>query len=511
MHELSKDIGGKKYEVFGPNAIMLKWARHSDLAQSVYGRSGLTEDTLFRTLCPINPDDRQIHSKKAIQSLWLAYPELGPYPFLDTLSDFEFNRQFFPAYREHVIHQLRVFMTGLYLFDLCKPIRAKIIEETGCSSDKEGEAEFVRRWTACAISHDIGYVLENEGGNEPDGKAWLKTRDVLNRSLAAPLFSIFGKEKIPEHVEQKIIDDKEIHRLKINYQRKLEFDKDDADILDLIAGFGTISGLGNSDVPGKSPLRSYYDYAFSHDSATSPRPRFRDHGIVSALLLLRLWTDFRKYFDKLMPYKDNPLLGNIFGDLAAIQNRMPECEKSIIAAAGAIALHNIDPSLWNHGDALSNGLTLHSFEIGLGSKTSLAFLLGLADTLQDWDRPRFRAVKESNMPILDQRDMHFCSVNNKIRLYFKVDDETYKNPENTSESRFFKMKKDLKAYLDHQAIDELLEWGECDTQPDPVVQNENPEPVVTHEPQDPPQVKETRTVNNEQTEPGNLDDLIYII
>ncbi|RLC11966.1 MAG: hypothetical protein DRI57_18240 [Deltaproteobacteria bacterium] len=124
--ELRKNIGSRQYIVYGPNAVILEWARHSDLAKSVYDRRELTEGTLFQAVCTTNPEEMCIHAKKAIQALWRSYPELGPYPFLETLSDFEFSQQFFPGYREHVIHQLRVFLTGLYLFDLYEFLQKQI-------------------------------------------------------------------------------------------------------------------------------------------------------------------------------------------------------------------------------------------------------------------------------------------------------------------------------------------------------------------------------------------------
>ena len=41
--ELRKNIGNRQYIVYGPNAVILDWARHSDLAKSVYDRSELAE------------------------------------------------------------------------------------------------------------------------------------------------------------------------------------------------------------------------------------------------------------------------------------------------------------------------------------------------------------------------------------------------------------------------------------------------------------------------------------
>ncbi len=46
----------------------------------------------------------------------------------------------------------------------------KYLEDIGCPDVNVGKAEFVRRWIACAIFHAIGYILENEAGNDLMGK-----------------------------------------------------------------------------------------------------------------------------------------------------------------------------------------------------------------------------------------------------------------------------------------------------------------------------------------------------
>ena len=144
-------------------------------------------------------------------------PELGPYPFLDTLSDFEFNRKFYPDYREHVNHQLRVFWLGQYLFGMCGPIRERVLAEIGAGDEAAGTAEFLRRWCACAIYHDIGYVLECEGAAEPGSDEWNTVCRAINDTRHAPLSGLpmfskrlggrcgafgyrrSGTERIPSH------------------------------------------------------------------------------------------------------------------------------------------------------------------------------------------------------------------------------------------------------------------------------------------------------------------------
>ena len=68
------------------------------------------------------------------------------------------------------------------------------------------------------------------------------------------------------------------------------------DVLDDIAQFGWMSGFGEKK--GASPFRSYCDYAFGHRPVGGTRPRFRDHGIRGAILLLKTWKDFGEYVQK---------------------------------------------------------------------------------------------------------------------------------------------------------------------------------------------------------------------
>ena len=186
-NRIERTVEGGEYIFYGPNATLVHWMGASGLASEVMDRAGLGEETIFRALSTRNPEDGMLAGKSAIKALWYAWPELGPYPFLETLSDFEFNREFYPDYREHVNHQLRVFWLGLYLFEMRGPIRERVLAEIGAGDEAAGTAEFLRRWSACAIYHDIGYVLECEGANEPGSDAWNRVCRVINDTLHAPL------------------------------------------------------------------------------------------------------------------------------------------------------------------------------------------------------------------------------------------------------------------------------------------------------------------------------------
>jgi hypothetical protein len=73
-------------------------------------------------------------------------------------------------------------------------------------------------------------------------------------------------------------------------------------------------------------------------------------------------------------------------------------EKSILAAAEAISLHNINKDIWDTQGKIfrrkffpkSNYYICLTTEDATHKPRPLAFLLALVDTLQDWHRPIFR-------------------------------------------------------------------------------------------------------------------------
>ncbi len=484
MTETTRSHSHKKYRFHGPNATLIDWLDASPLAQKALEKARIEAPTLYRALSNHNPEAQSQSGKEAIKRLWHAYPELGPYPFLETLSDYEFSGKFYSNYREHVLHQLRGYWLGLYLFDTCGPIREAVLRETGEDNEAAATDAFLRRWCACAIYHDIGYILENEDANSPGGAAWQETCRILNETLYTPLSTLprLRKAGLTEVLERLIVEEKRIWRGRMT--SLIETEKHAGkDLLAHIDDYGLKARLGYEG----SPFRVYYTYAFSQAPETVKRPRFRDHGIASALLLLKTWSDFREYVEQISDCSDHPLLADVSACLTDLNNRLAAGEADIFCAAAAIALHNVTPSLWDRSDAAAHGLTLDRFKIRLVEhgpspcSTPLAFLLALTDTLQTWDRPRFRAIREDDTPGLSDQDMELWVENNKIHLYFKQDGVRFRHPESDPDSLFTKTVKNLKEYLEAPAIGDLLICREPTpaetSRPTPVI-----EPVVKPEP-----------------------------
>ncbi len=450
-------IDGRQYTLHGLNLLLVEWANNSSLGKMMYTKSGLDAQSLFKALSKENIEGQSIEARKVIQKLWYSYPEFGPYPFLDTFSEMEHMGFFFGDYRDHVIHQLKVFLLGLYIFDQCQRIKTAVLAEIG---NDDPVAEFLKRWTICALSHDIGYVLENEYALNSDESAWINMKKVMEKVLSSPISVLneFSRKELLNKDEEKLIcKDNQIPDFEILSDYDLEYVNQN-DMLDKIAEWGKKANMGTSD----SIFRTLYNYALSHDPDPPKRKRFRDHGIASAFLLFQTWYQYSQrveYFCEI----DHPLLHQkAKKELIDLKEKIKATELAIVHVAGAIALHNITPSLWTkyYDDMMGNGLNLRQFCIRLDNSDKalpFAFLLMLADALQEWDRYRYRAMKSSDKPSIDDRNFMVSIENEQIYLDYREDDK-YKDPSKVSESKFSKSKENFREYLDPDAVDKLIQW-----------------------------------------------------
>lgn len=462
MVEIHRVIEGRACSLYGASADLLVWCHGSELASRVLSEARLGEDDLILALGAPQHAERVERSKRVIQQLWGAHAGLGPYPFLDALSEFEFDRLFYPDYRDHVCHQLKVFLLGLMAYEGCAPLRTAL-DETLQLPAADARGAFAVRWLVTAVYHDIGYVLENEHAVESDGKGWRRTCADLNATLDAPLSRTRAlAEQISAEIERRVANDLQIFRLRVASPADIEREAD-FDLCELLRPEGEQAGLTAAGEP-KPPHRRYYDYALAH--APAGRPRFRDHGIASALLLLRTWRAWADYVRRLQPHFGVALLHDARDQLDAVAAAIATLGETVRAAAGAMALHNVNPTIWNREDALAHGLTLSRFRIRLvdrehGRHSPLAFALGLVDSLQDWDRPRFRAGGAIR---LDQ-DLSIRATGDRLALHVFRDAEVYRDPAHHPDSGFSKALAAMKEYLDPEAVDALVAWGEPPAEP----------------------------------------------
>jgi len=404
-------VQGKDVFVWGANADILDWVVRSDFARK-HLRPDKNLDPLLAALS-FGPywGFATAESYRLLHVFWGDDIGLGPYPLPDTLAQMEHRGAFYPEYREHVVHQLVVYLLGMMIYDTCPPLKTAIKAEIARDrvESKEVESEFVRRWTMAALAHDIGYVLEtpltdpNFPSQDTDFNwGWVskKLNERLKTPLSrVPLFAAIGMTESEETRAGVMLKE-------ISVLRELE------ESLNALPGckkyWAMLSqrcGLGHAGV--RSPILRVFDLHQVKDSET--RPRFRDHGITSALLLLTTWRCYAHHVEKHCEHWDSRQFAELRGRLEMAKSATEQVRnrRTLCAATGAIALHNIDMHILDEREYVGETLTPSRFRIrldgpategGLGP-TPLAFLLGLADTLQDWGRQVFRAPR-SNEQVL---------------------------------------------------------------------------------------------------------------
>ncbi len=518
-----KSVDGDPYFLFGVNADICAWISETDAEDRDYHQHFLDE-SLFRkypsflvtfvnadgnqedrgvegreltlkdyvlALGKRNPYERRKKCIDIIRKLWASYPGLGPYPLLDELINFENNQVFYSKYRDHAAHQLMNYLLGLYIYYHCKPIRKKVNKEIRASLEgldgKQIEDEFILRWFVASIVHDIGYVLEDpkaDPAKNEEGEI-VELWKIIEKRINNILRNCLSKTFI--FTSKGLGDDTKINEeltatysLKftlpqnINRPQKIGLVKGDKDG-DWLKKLDT--GLISSGITDtqESPLRTYYNLAHDNTPKGQSRDGFWDHGITSALILLRTWYSYREKIHATLKYATPEKEGeDKFGELMLshckeifdflskyqsgkfIDNQLPN-EKSILAAAEAISLHNINKDIWgNQSEAFrNNNFAKSNYSISFDTEDAthrpkpLAFLLALVDTLQDWHRPHFNLYidQERSTGLID-KDLSITfdkgRDSNKIQLYYQEDDE-YK-----------KVIERLQAFLDNKAIEDLL-------------------------------------------------------
>lgn len=149
------------------------------------------------------------------------------------------------------------------------------------------------------------------------------------------------------------------------------------------------------------PIQSYYELGKKEKPLTpKDRPRFRDHGILSALILLHQFYRLKDSFQNLSSDSfpkgiDRPIQEKL---IEMIDNQIVDkCENIVKEAAFAIALHNVNVDIWDIDTTKGKPyhLSLRDYRIDL-TENPLAFLLALTDVLQCWNRPKRRFEENIN-------------------------------------------------------------------------------------------------------------------
>lgn len=460
--------------VYGVNATLVKFAAESDLckaAMSPYKEQEL-ENCLYSILSPNTDDIQAINTAtQIIKKLWTHQRVLGPYPLIETLEYAQCHSCFYEGYRDHLIHQIKVFLLGIYIYEKFPDSIAKAINKEIGLHEKEGKQRFIRRWLAASLFHDVGYVLESEKTKDT-GDFWKKIQEGFSLAYKAPISCI--TDKINEKREMDIAS-----RLNIPHEWNYSFsrigviteNRKDIDLLGKLESYAQSSLLGNISQNGEPLLRRFLNFA--KKIKPKKRPSFWDHGIISAAFLLESWTNYKSRLDSFSneAQLDDSKIKSRRKFLLDLNSNTQAVENDIIAAAGAIALHNINLNAWETNQLTESDFEVDLYRLMLNDRTDeelpgalpLAFLLGLTDTLQCWDRCQFNLPdSNSEQNSISGNELHIEAYNDKLCLWFSKDAKRFHNPSG-DDGYYNLIVNELKEYLEERAIADLIEFKYINT------------------------------------------------
>ena len=415
---------------------------------------------------------RSRSARRLITSLWTTHGFLNFIPLIDHLSSLEQDRAFYKYYRDHLNHEVLLFLLGAYIYFNSPPFRQSIdheIRETYAGlpvnlSDEAVEKEFLFRWKLISTFHDVGYLFEVDPAKD-DAQGRIRTKEellgksfrVVDKVRRAFLFDYFMQYvRVPDADKwnerlQRAATTEEGRRLA--RQRKAAMIREarrlaqyfgartdkygpeitrESDLFELRTGdqrdaFDLMSLHIASPYIGQQFLRNYFDLCRNYDvydqSGKKQRGPFLDHGIMSALILLKSADIQRFYLKQLFdryvfnqPHlpgelQMHPRLMSLLND-AKMGDRLNAAHFFVRFShvAGAIALHNVSPRMYRReqcqdfdakhnrtGERLEDAFHTEPlgaagrYAIGL-EENPLAYLTTLADMLQDWDRHSFRRI-----------------------------------------------------------------------------------------------------------------------
>ena len=476
------------YLISGINAHLLNWIQTSPLAQRAFcvtpvhaddhfsgqlydSVSALVED--LAEMFGASQEWQIVKADMLTQKLWRAHPEFGPYPCKGFLMDLQWDGTFYPGYRDHVLHQVNVMLIGLYLYDRCAPLQKAIRGEIGSETETAKEPlqldeEFLRRWLAASLIHDVGYILENErvcpvsqsrGERRYQNSVktlWDEFLELINNYLTYPIAHTLSEQheiQTASATESTIVKENGLppgYKLEaINDLLKYEpvnGSRRSRVLADLNVYAKKVGLPINNNADGHI-LEDYFS-ATQRDSQVNRGP-YRDHGIASALLFVNGWRSFK---DRLYEINNNDQARNAFQenkgfgsiDLVSLSERLDW--NTIRSAAGAVALHNINAEQRHIPGYTSENLNPFArIEYKGPNSCPLAFLLALSDTLQNWGRPRFSRFRKEGEN-LQPSDIHLECKNDMIYVSFR------KSPE----KEFQRLKDGLGAILNKNDYTGLL-------------------------------------------------------
>lgn len=422
-------IDRTEYTIYGVDAEMVFQVIHSGILHKLIDEDELDErieDYMFKTLSNNERISYIATSQISVEILKriLGIDIGGLY---DQLKEFENRGEFYSAYREHVVHQWRVFILGLYLLETTPNIKEAMRRKYG--------DEFVKVWAVTALCHDIGYLVER--GNINDSKHLEDIVKLLNSLEDGEIgLSVFCPELDLSDLllveRQDIIREAGISTYPLQVWEQLVLDRDNGNHWKL------------SDLDSELlKFENYYKLTTTLKTKDENRPCFIDHGIASAAILFHLMERKEYWMGKVGNYGNNQYVHEKI--CLKSENKGQICR--------AIALHNIRPDEWDHNLAYTKcRIKLNTFKIRWNEEP-LAFLLIICDCLQEWGRPS-RDLKNRLRKDMTSQDMHIISNEGRVYLCFPTD-ELAKSA--SLDSSFNRIIQPIKSLLDYGGCYEMVE------------------------------------------------------
>lgn len=400
------NVGGIDLFLQGLNAQLFAHAVNSQLFISQLPSDKTIQKRIFENLAlSLATIDRQ-YSEPAtifvIQSLWIAEKFTGIKMFIDFLSKRQWKDTHWDGYRDHLNHMLKVYISGLYLFEKCTYLRETLLLAANCDSEK-----FIKNWLYASTFHDIGYIFELPGVDK--GYENFKIIQEYMQNFLYYHDQDLAEDLTSEGINPKTIDKKyarQIFNLLNVHLREIQTADDLGESLNRsINLWDQIDELCKGTGIGEHGISEYFKLCLTQSPAmVNKRPPFFDHGIIGALLLMYIGYNKKVIFENISTGLQNdesgkaPLLektgrGNVLRKMVEWAGD-PEKNIGIIEeAATAIALHNIDKDAWKV-DEIPWKVDLPNYWIDI-NKYPLAFFLVMVDVIQDWDRPGFNPTSTS--------------------------------------------------------------------------------------------------------------------
>jgi len=393
-----------------------------------------------------------------IRDLWSRAGLLNFLSLIDHLSSLEREQAFYAFYRDHLNHEVLLFLLGAHIYYENQTFRENIhreivstYEHFQANPPEDLEKEFLFRWKLIATFHDIGYLFEID----PDEKRYKskKEKETEKKRLLGESFGMietvrsrFLQEYFKQFPQNPAHPDikADIAAIEKGLKKYLPAIGKAEDLFTLKTSgksqdaFGMMDQMLNPRNPGgMTPglIKQYFNLCRRNPS--EHRDRFYDHGIMSALILLKVADIHRFYLQQLSDERFSKKLNGYpeFQKLLMEESTDKEAQERFYIrfshVAGAIALHNIYPHLYSKSQCHAFDATRKKAEDRLLErafypkdskskdryaislvKNPMAYLTALADVLQDWDRHSFRKTpyeQDDKTPIASSEVIINCA------------------------------------------------------------------------------------------------------